>query len=359
MVLKKIPKKTLTNKIRPLLVMVLVAGFIAAHAGSVTAAGSLTIAPAYSRVSISKAQPVQDLAISLSNNYDRTATFTARVSAVDQSGGRLVPVETGEAAIVSAIQLDQTEIELPAGKSINLGVRISDSDALSPGGHYAAIIISQKQEPGEQVPLEPAVSVALFIVKEDGAVREVDAFLPRIPSVLLHLPTSADITFTTSGNVDVVPHASVTIVRTVSTNIFAQGVVNETATPLYPGKELRLRSTFTNVQTARWPGKYAMLIRYRYAGQTEATEKAVWFWYVPMWFIIASVGAVIAGAMLLVILMRHGKRRRKNGKKSFIRMCIEKLVVRKKQPKLTQPAQPRHIVDVYAPPPTEKPSKHR
>lgn len=331
--------KTYCNKTTLLL---MVAGFLCtAHSlmGRVSAAGSLTIAPAFARISISQTEPVQDIAIALKNDYQSTIVVAAAFSAVDISNGALVPADTGDTSIISALSVSRPEFTLEPGQSVNVGVRVTNVDSLAPGGHYAALLFKQRTEASQQVPLEPAISVALFVVKEDGAVRDVAAKLSPLRTITTGLPKTVDVTFSTSGNVDVVPHASVSIVRTVSTNIFSQGVVNESSVPLYPGKELTLRTELTPVNSPRWPGKYAALLRYRYEGQPTAQESAVWFWYIPFWF-IGSLLASLLGLGLLAWLSI--KKRWIRAAALFLRLHIpmkpaSKPHAAKIQPKVRQP----------------------
>ncbi len=276
------------------------------------AAGSVTVAPAFIRLSVSESAPEQSATITVKNDYEVPVAFTSSIMDVDQVSGSLVPVSTPDFPLKNLISITPAAFTLEPGKAINITVAVHTSKQLSPGGHYAAIVVRQSTpETGAvQVPLEPAVSVAAFVVKEDGAVRNAVAAIPAPPRIVTSIPTEYNVTFTTTGNVDIVPSAEISLVRRISTNVYAKGVANTSAAPLYPGSTLRLRTELTSIKKPTWPGKYAWLVRARYQGQANATETAYWFWYVPWWFIGAITLLVFGGTVGGMWLIRHKPLRR-------------------------------------------------
>jgi hypothetical protein len=105
-----------------------------------------------------------------------------------------------------------------------------------------------------------------------------------------------------------------------------------------------------------------LLTRYRYEGQPSAQETAVWFWYVPIWFIgfVSLLGVLIV--IFVVFARRHNLVRRlrtaivqARRKKSVRVIPAVPIVHDKKESALRRPkpvldvAGPRRSIDVQKP----------
>jgi len=246
--------------------------------------GSITVAPAFLRVSLSKQTPVQEETVSVRNNFQVPVRLSASLYGVDQESGNLTAKDEPDPELTKVISLSQTEFTLQPNQSINIKLSVRDSPDLTPGGHYASLLIKQIAEPGSGVGLQSAVSVTIYVIKEDGAKRDLSLKPLYISSIRLTMPTQESLTFSNKGNVAVTPRASTKIES--GGKIFATGTVNEGSLPVYPGKELTLSSNLSTLKRAWLPGKFNIQIKYRYSGASEEQKINQSFWCLPWQFLI-------------------------------------------------------------------------
>lgn len=264
--------------------MILAVGWIS-HAISVGAAGGITVAPGYVRMNVTKANPVRDATVTVRNDFSVPVTLEATLSDIDQKKGVLVPTDQPDSELSRFVEINPSIFELQPSQAINIQLRLTDSPKLGPGGHYGALVIKQTPIPGSNIPIRPAVSVSLFIIKEDGAIRQIALKSLDMSGMSVSLPKTLDMTFQNAGNVDVVPKALVLLAGRDGT-VYAKGVVNEESVPVFPNNQVILRSNLTTLQKTWKPGRYSFYVQYRHDGQVKTTTYREEFFYAPWWFIL-------------------------------------------------------------------------
>ena len=264
----------------------------------VSPTGGITVAPALLTAQIGSKQSQVSATIGVRNNFEVPVTVSAVLNGFDVRNNALVPTTTPEKSLARVVSLSPAEIVIAPGTSKNVGVQVHDSADLAPGGHYLSILLTETAvndtHESSQLALRPAVSATLYVIKEDGAVRNLKAQAIRFKHSLFSLPKTADISFYNDGNVPSVPRGVVQLSHGPRNEmIFAQGVVNPQSAPLYPQSAITLQTQLQTTAGVWLPGRYQALLQYRYDGQ-EATKTLVsTYWYIPKLF-VGVIGLVIA-----------------------------------------------------------------
>lgn len=253
----------------------------------------ITVAPALLTTQIGSRQPQTSATIGVRNNFEVPVTVLAELNGFDVRNNALVPTTNAEKTLAGVVTLAPAEIIINPGESKNIGVIVHDTASLAPGGHYLSILLTETALSGKldspQLAFKPAVSVTLYVVKEDGAVRSVQVQSARFNHSLFSLPKTADISFYNDGNVLSIPRGVVQLSRSPGGVAFGQGIVNQQSAPLYPRSSITLQSQLQKLAAIRLPGRYTASLQYRYDGQDSTKTVTSSFWYLPKSFIIVAL----------------------------------------------------------------------
>ncbi len=247
---------------------------------------SISVAPAFMRLSLSAAHPLDEQTVSLRNDFEVPVELTASINAVDVQSGKLIPKQDPDPVLGKSVYLSMTDFTLAPKQSINLKILFQNSDQLPPGGHYAALLIRQVGVSTKGVGLQPVINVGIYVIKEDGAKRQLRLDPVAIPSVLMALPKNIKATFVNDGNVTLIPRGVTTL--SDGPNIVAKSVLNDASLPVFLGQKLTLQSQLNHYKTLWLPGRYKFEVRYRYDGQDEQSVYSRWVWIIPLRFIVMS-----------------------------------------------------------------------
>ncbi len=251
----------------------------------------ITIAPALLTAQIGSKQPRTSTTIGVRNNFDVPVTVSAALNGFDIRNNALVPTVTTEKTLAGVVSLSPAEIVIPPGNSKNITVEVSDTASLAPGGHYLSILLTEtafgSRLDAPQLSLRPAVSVTLYVIKEDGAIRGIKARSLRLNRSLFSLPKTADATFFNDGNVQSVPRGVIRLSDSAGGAVLSQGILNQQSVPVYPRATVTLQAQLQEQAIIRLPGRYQASLQYRYDGQESTQKLTNSFWYVPKSFVIA------------------------------------------------------------------------
>lgn len=248
--------------------------------------GGITVAPALLTTQVGSKQTQTSATIGIRNNFEVPVTVTAELNGFDVRNNALVPTINAEKNLAGVVTLSPTEIVIEPGSSKNITVSVHDTPGLSPGGHYLSILLTEAAVNSSlgtsQLSLRPAVSATLYVIKEDGAVRRLQAQSFKLKHSLFSLPQTADITFSNPGNVAVIPRGSVRLqANKLADGVIAQGIINQASAPVFPQATITLQSQLRKLSTSRWPGRYQAVLEYRYDGQESTQQLTTSFWYIP------------------------------------------------------------------------------
>lgn len=241
-------------------------------------------------------QPVAEGSVGVKNNDAVPVTLEATTNGFDVRDNELVLGDKVDTSLQSLISVTPATFTLGPGESVNVQVSVRDDSTLRPGGHYVSLLIRQASGPASQVAISSAVSATMYIIKEDGAVRSIEATDTEIKRSLFALPNYADIRYKNTGNVTAIPRGVVQLKK--GGNVIAQGVINAESVPIFSDQSSKLRTELGAIPRQLIPGKYTLSVDYRYDGEDDAKHAEITFWYIPAWylFFIAIVIAFLVWA---------------------------------------------------------------
>jgi hypothetical protein len=232
-------------------------------------------------------------------------SYSANIVDVQTETGSLLPKETASTETSTLFVVDKSSFRLEPGKSLNIFVEANNSSKVSPGGHYGAILIRQMSaDTSRQVPINQVVSVGLFLVKEDGAIRQLELSEKNKNTMWYTRQKRVEYLLKNTGNSDVTPRITTTITQGART--YAKATFNENSVPLFAGQERSYSSAFV-YQKTMLPGRYTKSVAYRYDGQQDQTVIQSKFWYVPVWTFV-TVFVVFFGILIVIV----GSKKRRN-----------------------------------------------
>lgn len=264
------------------------------------AAGS-TVSPAFLRFTISDKVKEQTSAVAIKNNNDVTTQYEVGIVDVSAASGSLVPQESVSELTKSLFTVSDSTIVLLKDQSKNVIVTAKNTAALPPGGVYAALTVKQKAVDGQKNSVNQAVSVGLFLVKEDGAIRSLELVARPHTRLWFTRPKTSSFAFKNNGNVDLVPRAVLTI--TGGTSSYAKALFNEVSVPLFAGQSKNFNADI-HYQKQMLPGRYTVVGSYRYDGQQTPLIETYSVWYIPAW----SVAICVSLLFMILIVIKKRKR---------------------------------------------------
>ena len=204
---------------------------------------SLTVQPAYQEVEIPENEASIETSITLKNPSDvaqQMELFAFDFKQTDHFGSiGLLNGFTGQYAhtLASFLSFEKDSLIIDAHSEEKVIIKVENRATLSPGGHYAAIVVRAVEEQGpSQQKIVPAISSLLLVRKKSG--ERVNLSLKELgwkpKAIATKIPEKIQLTFENGGNVHVVPRGTVTIKDVFGTTVF-QGTVNESSLYLLPG----------------------------------------------------------------------------------------------------------------------------
>lgn len=310
-------------------ILTLAAVFLAIYnTSNVVAQGTITVAPAIATVSLASGQSQAYSSIAIKNDSPNEVSFLSEVYSVEQSSsGKVVPKLSDDMAL-SAVSVTPSSFSLASDKSINLQVAINDSNQLSPGGHYAAVVVKQTTNSSTSVGLQPAVTSLLYFVKESGALRSVELNNVEANTGLFSIPNRAVFSFKNTGNVDVVPRAIARVYDPRNREV-SSAVVNQESIRAPSGQSIQVQAKFTSTRYYL-PGKYTLIAQYRYEGSEELLTYRKTMVIIPLLSILAALAFIVLASISFVLI-----------KKRFVKKRNKASIPERSQRKIMDIAPPR------------------
>lgn len=248
-------------------------------ATSRTAEG-ITVMPAQVTLTVSNNAPEAQEALTIVNTYENPVRITAELHAIDESGARLVPSGKIGDSLAKSLSISEREVTVSAHGRASLMLAARDIQELSPGGHYASLLLSEKDMLGNKSTFRAAVAVNVFLVKADGVRRDIKLEEMRTSKSMFKLPSSVELTLYNGGNTHIVPRASVGLYSDDGT-LLGKAVANSESRLLFPGRRANFTSGLSYYEKVFWPQHITMLTMYRIDGVDVQLQKYEKFWYVP------------------------------------------------------------------------------
>ena len=139
------------------------------------------------------------------------------------------------ASLAPFVSFETDSIVLEPGSSEEIEIKIDNRDSLSPGGHYAAIVVRNVEvRETENQKILPAISALLLVRKTGG--EEFNITIRDIgwnPTLSFKIPEEIVIQFENNGNVHDIPRGTVKITDMFGRVVY-QGILNENSSYLLP-----------------------------------------------------------------------------------------------------------------------------
>lgn len=280
---------------------------------SVYAGDGITIEPLYLELSLSESLQQSTGTITLTNDTasEQVVHFSAvNIHGEDDRGNVqfLTGVGGKETSAAEYISLSTNSAVLSAGAKMQIQVSAKNSQDLSPGGHYSALVARFSGQDRVNSPqIFPAVST-LVLTRKIGGERyhiSLSAISKSDALFAFQLPRSYDLTFANEGNIHVVPHGTIELFDVLGRRV-KKGIINESSSIVLPGNRRTLHQDL--YMTARsFP---LMMYSVRVSGST--TPGDVPFSRQFSFIYISSTALIVIGGVLLVgVVAGYSLRRRR------------------------------------------------
>lgn len=211
----------------------------------------------------------------------------------------------------SWVQYDRDRVTISANSTES--IKLSFSQNLSPGGHYAGLIanlsdISDTQKNNAQVTLQGMLVTPIFIRAKEG-LREEKVIVSNIEtnSYLWSFPYEISILLTNKGNVEVIPFSKLKI-QSRDETLISEGIINPESSFLLPSASRRFKSSLQSPAQIVLPGIYTI------TGKIQTTESEIelkheiytlgsWHTYI----LIALISTILIIIIIIIKLRRNKK----------------------------------------------------
>jgi hypothetical protein len=204
---------------------------------------SLVIEPAYQEVEIPEDQEDVTTTITIKNpsdNSQQVELFAFDFKQSDHFGSISLLngiTEKYPHTLASFLSFEKSSITINAQSEETINIVVQNRATLSPGGHYAAVIIrSLNEQINQQQKILPAIS-SLLLVRKSGGERinlSLKDFGWKPKSIVTKIPTKINLTFENGGNTHVIPRGQIKILDMFNRVVF-QGTINDSSLYLLPG----------------------------------------------------------------------------------------------------------------------------
>ncbi len=274
------------------------------------AAEGVTISPPFQNITITKDQQTADFSYSVTNNDpSQTKTFTLSTSdfgSLDESGGvaflASTPGQIRPHGLVNWLTLSDSTVTLRPGEVKTMRASINNQPSLTPGGHYGAILLGEQPTAAaskDKVIVQSVLSTLLFVNKIGG--EKYDLKLDSVqPATDWWQTLSLKARFHNKGNIDVVPRGVIRLLDPRGREV-ARAAINEESSRILPDSFRRFTVPLMTTRRISAPGKYQLVVQYRYDGRDNFTTYKTSLYYIPRGALIL-LAAIILGLTVVTSL---------------------------------------------------------
>lgn len=266
------------------------------------------VSPAYQNVSIGQSQEQAHYEVTLTNSTGTDQAFklsTVDFGSLNDSGGvAFLGSSTSSFAkkygLSNWMKLDADTVTVPAGKDVQIGVSVLNSDTLTSGGHYGAILATAQTAPNGPA-MQPRVGVfevlssLLLLIKQGGAPPSLIATSQSANGGWWNMPSTVTDRFQNQGNVHVTPRGVIEVTDPLG-RVVERGSINVDSGIILPQMYRKYTTSLYTMAKPRIPGHYLVKLTYRFDGTTDTKVFTSSFWYFgpPGLGILAGLIALLA-----------------------------------------------------------------
>lgn len=278
---------------------------------------AITITPGVLNIELKDPNQVVESELTINSSYSAPVTLAVGLSGVDDSSGSLVANGVLDSNLEQSLSLSDSQLTVPKSGSTSVFLKVTNSESLSPGGHYATVTLSQKSDDGSQVNLQSTISIGVYIVKRGGEIVDLSIANQVLKTSLFKLPNSSSLTFQNTGNILLTPRASVTIRSSDGKKLYGKGIANEGSLSVLPNKSLQNTFPIKNVSSLPFlPSKLKYVTEYRGDGVSNTRYIETNSWYIPPVFLLSTTLITVVLIALISKLIKTIPLSRKGRSKS-------------------------------------------
>jgi len=189
------------------------------------------------------------------------------------------------------ITVSPKQLHLNPGDKKEIVAEIINDHNLTPGGHYAALVASiETNRKNADIAINQALSSLLFVNKIGGEEYRLNVQTVEAETEWWGRVEGVEVEVQNSGNTHVVPRGSVELVDPLGNQI-AHGVINNQSSIVLPDSSRQLSADLSETGLPLWPGKYTLVLAYRYDGQEEIVKTQQEYISIGL----VSIGIIVLG----------------------------------------------------------------
>lgn len=316
----KVNMKSIQSRLRALLIAMLgaicgLAGWYLPHVSRAQQNGAIAVEPFMQEVTLEQQQAQQTFPLRITNTSSEETHISFSIidfGQLQESGGIAFLGSSKEIierkyGLAAWLQIDQQEVTIAPGETVIVTATVINKASLSPGGHYAAIVGSVKDDSTilqDRVAVQQAFSALVLVKKKGGEVYNLNLQRAEHDASWLHIPEKVQLHFNNSGNVHLFPRGVVTLENS-SGEVVSKGIINNGSIPILP-ETIRTLNIYMDKLAPVWlPGIYKLRIQYRYDGREEFAEAQYPIIFVG-WHAVAILFGVLVMIAWVVLKKRSG-----------------------------------------------------
>ncbi|HPJ17158.1 MAG TPA: hypothetical protein PK639_02950 [Candidatus Woesebacteria bacterium] len=181
--------------------------------------------------------------------------------------------------LASWMSVSSDQIVVPAKSKTKFKVLISNKESLSPGGHYAGVILESNQQNEKDLGFKQVFSSLILLKKRGGEIVSWKLKDLNFKNNYWEIPSEVLINFQNSGNVHVVPRGKIEITDSFG-RVVANGLINRESGFVLPETIKTVKTEIVRNKKIVMIGKMKMVINYRIEDEESWQKIEKNWWYV-------------------------------------------------------------------------------
>lgn len=289
------------------------------------AQSELTISPAYQDITLNQTDTEVHFSVTLGNQTNDPITLRVLeydFGSLDESGGVAFLGASNDLgkkyALATWMHPEKDTLTLSPYETQTITVTVKNSEQLSPGGHYGALMFQEGEDSSgtqntqaNDVSVKQMFSTLVFVKKIGGEIYGLNLESEEYTSLLFQLEENLTLHFRNTGNVHLVPRG-LAEVRDPLGRVVAKGIINEESSIILPETPRKYLVKLARQLPTIIPGRYTLEIASRYDGKNDFSTTELTFDFIPL---PATLGVLTLVATCGWYVAR---RRRKSGEKKAV-----------------------------------------
>lgn len=261
------------------------ASFGSVQAQTMPAPSNITVRPFLQEIKINPGEVTKQFEVTINNDSKFRQVFslaTVNFGSLNETGGLAFEGASlkrisDKYGLAKWLKLERNKLELEAGQQAVVKAVIKNDVDMTPGAHYAAIIITAQKpiEAVDQLTITPKVSSLIFATKLGGEFYNIHLSSASHNGNLWKLPTAVNLKLQSTGNTYIIPRGVVSLKQ--GSQVISRGIINAQSAIVLPETvrsfDVELRRLI-KPQTGRLFNDYTIQVDYRYDGIANFASKS-------------------------------------------------------------------------------------